>query len=402
MKIRLLFSLCFLLTLIGEVTHAQFVNNGNTIVIQNGGLLTVNGDFTNNSGTIVNFGSITLTGNWSNGNNTGAFNIASTGSVNFNGADQTIGGTQTTVFPNVILSGTGIKSLLINTSVNGTLNLNDREFSLANRNLDFLNKTATGITFSTGFISTDKKGMLYRSTNALDSYIFPMGSKVTGTLVYRPVSLIAKDNLNNTFGVTFLDKDPTTEGFDVLSKRYDVNIVNSLYFHILDQKQGNSAADFTFYFNDPGDGNFNQLVNWIKYNLWEKVGIANPQPFTGGNAQLNKLLTYSSIQTINSLPIALASIVTENNPLTFYNGFTPDGDGRNDRWEIRNIDLFPNNELTILNRWGSELFRTKGYTNAAAWDGLGLNNGTYFYLLKVNINGEDKVYKGSITLLRND
>jgi gliding motility-associated-like protein len=111
-------------------------------------------------------------------------------------------------------------------------------------------------------------------------------------------------------------------------------------------------------------------------------------------------MTYSSLQTINSLPIAMSTILSANDPLTFFNSFTPDGDGTNDRWEIKNIDLFPDNELTILNRWGSEIYKANGYTNGSAWDGLGLNNGTYFYLLKVNVNGESKVYKGFITLLR--
>nr|MBC7614392.1 gliding motility-associated C-terminal domain-containing protein [Pseudopedobacter sp.] len=98
--------------------------------------------------------------------------------------------------------------------------------------------------------------------------------------------------------------------------------------------------------------------------------------------------------------IALSTIVSNNDPLTFFNSFTPDGDGINDRWEIKNIDLFPDNDLTILNRWGSEVLKVKSYNNANAWDGLGLNNGTYFYILKVNVNGEFKVYKGFITLLK--
>jgi hypothetical protein len=55
-----------------------------------------------------------------------------------------------------------------------------------------------------------------------------------------------------------------------------------------------------------------------------------------------------------------------------------------------------------MNRWGSEVFQAKGYTNANAWDGGRLNNGTYYYLLRVNINGEDKVYKGFLTRLGND
>jgi gliding motility-associated-like protein len=402
MKIKLLSFLFsfFLMLIFSNKTDAQFVNNGTTIFISAGGNVFVDGDFYNQSGSIIDLGDLTLKGNWLNDDNKGAFNIASSGNVSFTGANQTIGGTQTTIFPNVILSGTGIKKLLINTSVNGTLNLNDRELAADSKNLFLLSNNPNTISLTSGFISTDNRGFLYRNTNSQSAYLFPLGSKLTGTLVYRPVSTKVKDNSNNTFGVNFTDKDPSSEGYNRNSKRFDVNEINPLYFHLLDQRTGNSPADFTFYYNNPGDGNFNQLVDWIKFNLWEKAGIANPQPFIGGNAQLNQLMTYSSLQTISSLPIALSSIVSNNDPLTFFNSFTPDGDGINDRWEIKNIDLFPDNDLTILNRWGSEVLKVKGYNNANAWDGLGLNNGTYFYILKVNVNGEFKVYKGFITLLK--
>ena len=395
--------LIFLTSLVSSTAFAQFVNNGTTIIIQNNTTVFVNGDFSNISGSIVNLGNLTIAGNWSNNDVQGAFNIASSGNVNFTGSDQTIGGTQPTFFPGVVLSGTGIKKLLINASVNGGLNLNDREFALEDKSLNFLNKVATGITFTTGFVSTNLRGTLYRNTNSQSEYVFPLGSRTTGNLRYRPVILKAKDNLDNSFGVTFVNKDPSTEGFDRNQKRFDVNEINPGYFHILDQKQGNSAADFDFYYDNPGDGNFNQLVNWIRFNLWEKAGISNPKPFASvTRPELTQMMTYSSIQTISSLPIALASITSNNDPITFFNSFTPDGDGINDRWEIKNIDLFPDNDLTILNRWGSEILKIKGYNSGNAWDGLGLNNGTYFYILKVNVNGELKVYKGFITLLRNN
>lgn len=394
-----------LISLISSTAFAQFVNNGTTIIIQNNATVFVNGDFSNISGSIVNLGNLTLTGNWSNNDAQGAFNVVSSGNVNFTGQNQTIGGSQPTFFPGVVLTGTGtgIKRLLIDASINGRLNLTDREFALDDKRLNVLNKNTDAIALTTGFISTNSRGILYRNTNSISDYLFPLGSKTSGSLRFRPVSLKVKDNLDNSFGVTFVNNDPSNEGFNRDQKRFDVNEVNPFYFHILDQNRGSSAADFSFYYDNPGDGNFNQLVNWIRFNLWEKAGISNPQSFTSTtNPELNHMMTYSSMQTISSLPIALATITSNNDPITFFNSFTPDGDGINDRWEIKNIDLFPENDLTILNRWGSEVLKVKGYTNGNAWDGLGINNGTYFYILKVNVNGESKLYKGFITLLRND
>lgn len=408
MKIKFIYSFFsfFVLIIIGKTGYAQFVNNGSPLIIQNGATLFVSGDFVNqNNGSITNLGDITLTGNWTNNNSQGAFNFVpnlNLGNVNFLGANQTIGGSQKTNFPNVILGGTGIKKLLFTTDITGTLDLKDRELAADAQILSILKTDVTAITFTSGFISTDGKGFLYRNTNATDNYFFPLGSNSKSTLIFRPINIKPLDNSINSFGVSFRNNDPTNDGFDIKSKRFDVNEVNSNFYHVLNQRQGASLAIYDFFYNSPGDGNVNQLVNWIPFNLWEKAGISNPRPFTGGNAQLNQMMTFSSLKIVNNLPMALANILANNDPITFFNSFSPDGDGRNDRWEIKNIDLFPDNELTILNRWGSEVFKAKNYKNSNAWDGLGLNTGTYFYLLKVNVNNEPKVYKGFITLLRHD
>jgi gliding motility-associated-like protein/uncharacterized repeat protein (TIGR01451 family) len=82
------------------------------------------------------------------------------------------------------------------------------------------------------------------------------------------------------------------------------------------------------------------------------------------------------------------------------NLFTPNGDGSNDAFEIRGLDQFADNELVIVNRWGNEVFRASKYQNN--WTGEGLNEGTYYYLLKAKKAGstEWKVFKGYITLIR--
>ncbi|RAU84345.1 ice-binding family protein [Pontibacter arcticus] len=81
------------------------------------------------------------------------------------------------------------------------------------------------------------------------------------------------------------------------------------------------------------------------------------------------------------------------------NVFTPNGDGNNDTWIIENLANFPEKELTILNRWGNEVYRSPYYENN--WDGSGLHEGTYFYVLKVKLcSGDEKVYKGYVMIVR--
>jgi gliding motility-associated-like protein/uncharacterized repeat protein (TIGR01451 family) len=69
--------------------------------------------------------------------------------------------------------------------------------------------------------------------------------------------------------------------------------------------------------------------------------------------------------------------------------FTPNNDGQNDTFLIPGIELYPNNVLTVYNRWGNVVYQKSGYKNE--WDGFSnmtkignapLPIGTYFYVLK--------------------
>lgn len=81
------------------------------------------------------------------------------------------------------------------------------------------------------------------------------------------------------------------------------------------------------------------------------------------------------------------------------NVITPNGDGMNDLLIFENLDpsLFPNN-LTVLNRWGRKVHSQDNYNND--WGGENLKEGTYFYVLQVDFNSGEEVYKGTITVLK--
>jgi gliding motility-associated-like protein len=86
--------------------------------------------------------------------------------------------------------------------------------------------------------------------------------------------------------------------------------------------------------------------------------------------------------------------------LIIYDVFSPNSDGKNDLWIIDNLDLFPQNELQIFNRWGSLVYEAKPYLND--WDGRSkkgdpLPSATYYYILKLN---GTRVYSGHVTIIR--
>lgn len=78
------------------------------------------------------------------------------------------------------------------------------------------------------------------------------------------------------------------------------------------------------------------------------------------------------------------------------NIFTPNGDGANDTFEIKNIHLYPENELVIYNRWGKEVYRKRGYPGD--WQAEGLQNGIYYY--ELSATRHTLYYKGIVQVLR--
>ncbi|MCF1422852.1 gliding motility-associated C-terminal domain-containing protein [Mangrovimonas futianensis] len=89
-------------------------------------------------------------------------------------------------------------------------------------------------------------------------------------------------------------------------------------------------------------------------------------------------------------------------------GFSPNGDGINDTFDLVNIrELYPNFDIEIYNRYGNLLF--KGNSSTPNWDGtskegttLGngeLPNGVYFYILNFN-DGQTDSIQGRVYLNR--
>jgi gliding motility-associated-like protein len=80
---------------------------------------------------------------------------------------------------------------------------------------------------------------------------------------------------------------------------------------------------------------------------------------------------------------------------------TPNNDGVNDTWQIKNIDLFPNAEVFVFTRWGKLVFHTKNLA-ANPWNGTFegtlLPTDSYHYVL--HLNDGSKPRSGVISIIR--
>ena len=88
------------------------------------------------------------------------------------------------------------------------------------------------------------------------------------------------------------------------------------------------------------------------------------------------------------------------NDLFIPNAFTPDGNGNNDRWEIKALAAYPLAKVFVFNRLGELVFASNGATDF--WDGTYKGKkttaGTYVYV--IDLKNNLPVIKGEVLIVR--
>ncbi|RYD53542.1 MAG: gliding motility-associated C-terminal domain-containing protein [Sphingobacteriales bacterium] len=95
--------------------------------------------------------------------------------------------------------------------------------------------------------------------------------------------------------------------------------------------------------------------------------------------------------------------VNRNVPVFVPNAFTPNGDNKNDLFQVMNLSINRLTEMRIYNRWGTEVCNTTD--NTRGWDGLykGVpqESGVYKYIIRITKpDGAAEMFKGDLLLLR--
>ena len=92
---------------------------------------------------------------------------------------------------------------------------------------------------------------------------------------------------------------------------------------------------------------------------------------------------------------------------TLMEAFSPNGDGKNDVFWIKDLesDIVDYAEILIVNRYGSEIYYHRNYKEAQtdgsmAFTGAGLPEGSYFYQLTVYFTDGSVDKRGGIITLR--
>jgi gliding motility-associated-like protein len=127
---------------------------------------------------------------------------------------------------------------------------------------------------------------------------------------------------------------------------------------------------------------------------------SNSNPTTGvSNLQFGENVFMWTISN-GVCPATKDEVIITLHELTIPNGFSPNGDGTNDNFEIPGLTQYGIVKLDIFNRWGNLVFHSDDYKNDWGGKNTGgedLTDDTYFFTLE--ITGR-KTYKGYIVLKR--
>ena len=183
-----------------------------------------------------------------------------------------------------------------------------------------------------------------------------------------------------------------------ITDKNNCKLIHSFYIHKIDEFNNNfqiqidSLTCLASIINNPSGGTPPYTYNWN----------------TGNDSKdLHNIESGLYIVTItdNNNCVFIDTFIVKL-PLLIPNFITPNNDGLNDRFYIRNIHTYEKVKIEIYTRWGEKIFTFNGsgtsYTDPSKqWDGTYnnkiLNLETFIYTVIIN---DKDVYKGTVTVLK--
>ena len=228
---------------------------------------------------------------------------------------------------------------------------------------------------------------------ALD-FTFPIGDDFR----LRPMRIDAQAATNTARGAYFFE-NPNSPNF--FSGSFDTTKLSNVLFGVSSFEFWDLDGDTETRVTLTWDDNSNiptlvddlknlRVVGWDK-NLKQWVSLGNSS--TSGDLNNGEITSELMLPDDYTVITFGTSDTLLDGDLQIFTAVSPNGDGLNDTFIIQGIAQYPNNELSIFNRWGVEIYNKKGYDNS--WAGVSegratiakdeeLPVGTYYYVLKID------------------
>jgi len=305
-----------------------------------------------------------------------------------------------TAVPSAATGGTFVAANYTITYVNGNITVNKATLTITANNASKNYGTAiTGRTGSTAFTSSGLK-----NGQTIGSVTIAYGTGATATS--RAGSYSGSVTPSAATGGTFIAADYTISYVlgNITVSKVPLTITANNKVKI----QGNTNPALTVSYSGFVNGETNAALT-TQPTVTTTATTSSPvgtYPITpSGAVDANYTITYvAGTLTVNPSTAALVSVV---NPLhetyapveepSVRQAVSPNGDGINDILQIDNIESYPDNKVTLMNRNGTTIFQIAGYDNQGkVFDGHSnitkemQKPGTYFYLLEYKAKGELK------------
>lgn len=236
--------------------------------------------------------------------------------------------------------------------------------------------------------------------------------EVVGTTIKWYDSLTSTTPLDPTTplenGVTYFATDSNSSGCES-ENRLEITVnLTMVEMAVLETNGGDFClldGDFTVFNLDENLGALEAGNTVVWYDSYPNGNILS----------LSDLLVHNTIyyavvenmdgcKSLAPLEVLVDLEACDDKEIEIYDGFSPDEDGTNDVFTIKNINfLYPDYTIDFYNRWGNTVY--KGNANKPFWngrlngDGELLPNGIYFYVLNFNKN-DKKPLQGRLYLSR--
>ncbi|HCR54771.1 MAG TPA: hypothetical protein DIW27_10165 [Cytophagales bacterium] len=324
----------------------SFYNINSNVFISSGTTFTV-GDSLVNNGTLTNNGNMVMGGVWIN---TGTYNPG-TGEITFNnppGGKSQIINHNNQSFNKLTINGGGEKLILADMTIVGELNLVSGVIA---------NENNSKVVFQPGAKITGGSDQSHINApveqQGSGSWLFPMGNGST----YLPVEISGVTD-NTARGV--IQAHELSSGEVLTGERSVTQLSSKRYWEL--SSLGGSLANTTITLPLRNESTFTGAPEL--FAVVESSAAFGPYKSLGQSAftgdASNGRISSESSPTLSFFTVATVS--GEKNVIA-YNGVSPNGDGYNDYFQIFNIQLFPNNKVTVFNRWGDKVFELDGYDN---------------------------------------
>lgn len=236
-----------------------------------------------------------------------------------------------------------------------------------------------------------------------ESFQYPKGDKG----LYRYARISAPESIKDAYEGTYMLEDKAF--FNARPNKAGViNLLDTNEYWIVEKGGNNTKEDILLTLSWDSRTTPKELLedpekelHIVRFdtsdNLWVSEGgivdLANKEITTPTSVKGYGFFTLATVKT---------NLILDGD-VVIYNLVTPNGDGKNDYFEIENLHKFPNNRVEIFNRWGVKVYETNGYDRQGdgsvnVFRGYSdgrvtvdksqmLPTGTYYYVLTYEFTG---------------